>query len=150
MGVWNKDWVWLSNNKKITIIAPLHLRFLWGLNNIMYVKHLGQCLAQIAFIFLRKKKWKHTHYFLISLLCKSYCFGGFFGCFFGFLFCFYWIAAMIPNFGTDSLFTWTGGVYGFTWLWSFHPQALVYSPTYHKNDSKPLPSNCPGCFYKMA
>ena len=38
-----------ATTKKITIIA------LWGLNNIMYVKHLGQCLAQIAFIFLRKK-----------------------------------------------------------------------------------------------
>ena len=44
-----------SATTKITIIPPLHLRFLWGLNDIIHEKHLGQCQAQIAFIFLRKK-----------------------------------------------------------------------------------------------
>ena len=83
-----------SATTKITIIPPLHLRFLWGLNDIIHEKHLGQCQAQIAFIFLRKK-WKHTHYFSSLFCAKATVLGGFlfFFClvFFFFFFFFNWI-----------------------------------------------------------
>ena len=71
-----------ATTKKITIIA------LWGLNNIMYVKHLGQCLAQIAFIFLRKKN-ENILIISSSLFCaKATVLGGFLVVFLVFCFVF--------------------------------------------------------------
>ena len=57
-------------------------------------------------IHISKKKMKTYSLFLISLLCKSYCFGGGW-LFFGVCVCVFLtgLAAMIPNLGMDSLFT---------------------------------------------